>query len=606
MGYVKGGIGEFRDLYKPSTLADAIAGSGLVGSTLSLSCIGAAAPLPNWESLVSETAILPTTCTGGGAALAERAPSVTLVDPRFDVPRSWRAALGWGSTLGRMLIKLDALGSYDLSQPSTLDANFAGVTRFALAGEGNRPVYVSTSAIDAATGALSAAESRRSTDFGRVALRTSDLRGYGGQLVASLTPGSFRLGQRGQFYLSSSYTMQALKQQFRGFDGAAFGDPRTREWAAGTNDARHVVTVQTGLNLPYVGSFTLFTRLQSGLPFTPLVQTDINGDGRANDRAFVPALESTTDANSTATAAQLQALIAAAPSNVRECLTQQAGSVAGRNSCRGAWTEQLNVTWNPRLPFTVRGRRIATNVVFENPLAGIDQALHGSDNLRGWGTRAAPDPVLLIPRGFDAAAQRFRYDVNPRFGDTRAFRTLSRQPFRVTMDFSLDFSVPYDMQQLRRALEPVKSKTGWQRRSADSIAAIYMRQTSSIHRMLLAESDSIFLSADQIARLIVADSIYAARVRAIYFPLGAFLATQPEGAAGKAALDSVTASTKRFWPLFWEQADVVDGIALTHQKELMPMLKNLTATSKEDRKDSQWYFGYPVPMVHAKPKVGSN
>jgi hypothetical protein len=71
-------------------------------------------------------------------------------------------------------------------------------------------------------------------------------------------------------------------------------------------------------------------------------------------------------------------------------------------------------------------------------LGGIDQLVHGGA-LRGWGTQAAPDPVLLVPRGFDAAGPggpRFRYDVNPRFADTRGRSTLFREPFRISMDFS--------------------------------------------------------------------------------------------------------------------------------------------------------------------------
>jgi hypothetical protein len=94
--------------------------------------------VPDWQSLSSPNASFPTTCADGGGALAERAPSVTLVDPSFDVPRSWRASLNWGTNVRKWSLKVDALGSYDLSQPSTLDANFAGTPRFALAGEDNR------------------------------------------------------------------------------------------------------------------------------------------------------------------------------------------------------------------------------------------------------------------------------------------------------------------------------------------------------------------------------------------------------------------------------------------------------------------------------------
>jgi hypothetical protein len=606
MGYIRGGIGEFRDLYSPLTLADAIVGAGLVGSTLNLTCIGTAAPAPDWQALSSANATFPTSCADGGAALTERAPSVTLVDPSFDVPRSWRAALNLGTMVGKWLLKVDALGSYDLSQPSTLDANFAGTSRFMLPGEQQRPMYVSTGAIDANTGAVSAGESRRSADYGRVALRTSDLRGYGGQLTTTIQPDLFRLRSRISFFTSAAYTLQALSQQYRGFDGATFADPRAREWAAGTNDARHGLVLQGGINVPKVGAITLFSRLQSGLPFTPLVQGDINGDGRANDRAFIPSLSTTANADPSSTDAQLRALLGAVPTNIRECLERQLGAVVSRNSCRGAWTQQLNVQWQPILPIKVRGRRVTSNVIFENPLGGLDQALHGAQNLRGWGTRATPDPVLLVPRGFDAAAQRFRYDINPRFGDTRAFRTLSRQPFRVTLDFSLEFSVPYDVQQLRRAVEPMKVKNGWEPRGADSIADIYLRNTSNLHRLLLAESDSIFLTAPQITSLLAADSAYSAKVREIYVPMARFLAGRPNRVVGKIELDSVQAATKRYWPLFWEQVDVVETIMTAQQKELLPFIRNMMAVTKSDRKDSQWSFGFAVPLVPNKPKVGGS
>ena len=44
----------------------------------------------------------------------------------------------------------------------------------------------------------------------------------------------------------------------------------------------------------------------------------------------------------------------------------------------------------------------------------------------GWGSPAIPDPTLLVPRGFDPAAKRFKYDVSARFADTRPGHTLFR------------------------------------------------------------------------------------------------------------------------------------------------------------------------------------
>jgi hypothetical protein len=600
MGFIRGGIGEFRDLYRPGILADAAAAAGLPGSMVSLQCIGAAVPIPDWSSLASGAATAPMNCLDGSGVLAERAPSVVLLDESFDAPRSWRASLSWASSIRTWTARLDGLATYDLAQPGTRDANFSGLSRFALGAEDGRPMYVSPAAIDPATGTVSPTESRRSDAFGRVVMRTSDLRGYGGQLTATVAPDIFRFRSRWSLYSSLSYTLQEVRQQFRGFDGGAFADPALVEWAAGRNDARHAVVWQGGVGIPKVGSVTLFTRLQSGLPFTPVVRGDINGDGRANDRAFVPDIATESDAS---TAAQMRALLAGAPATVRECLVTQAGRVAARQSCRGPWTQQLNVQWTPRVGWRPGGRYLTTRVVFENPLAGLDQLVHGADGLRGWGNSALPDPVLLVPRGFDAATQRFRYDVNPRFGDTRAARTLARVPFRVTLDVSMDLSVPFDLQQLRRALEPVRQEGRWQRRSADSIAALYLRNTSSIHRLILSESDSLFLTREQTDALVAADSVFGARVRALYLPLAEFLAAQPDGEAGKAALDSVQATTKAYWPIFWEQVDVMAPIVSPSQKALLPILQSLERITVEERTNSQWQFGHPVPVRHARPRL---
>jgi hypothetical protein len=232
-------------------------------------------------------------------------------------------------------------------------------------------------------------------------------------------------------------------------------------------------------------------------------------------------------------------------------------------------------------------------VYLQNVLAGIDQAVHGSNNLRGWGSQISPDPVLLVPRGFDASAKRFKYDVNPRFADTRAGRSFGLDPFRIVIDFSVNLSTNFDLQQLRRAVEPVKTKTGWERRSADSLASFYMQNTSSIHKLLIDNSDSLFLSKTQVADLQKADSIFSARVRAVYVPLGEFLAKQG-GVANKAQLDSATATEKAYWKIFWEQPEIAGAIITVSQRELIPMFKSMLATPMKDREHSQWQFGYPV------------
>ena len=604
-GVLRGGIGEFRDLLRPGILADASASTGFPGGTSVLSCVGSAVPVVDWSSFASDPSTIPAQCLDGSGPLVERAPSVSLIDPGYDVPRSWRASLDWNTSVHSLLFRVAGLASYDLSQPGVMDANFAGSQKLSLAGEGNRPVFVSSNAIDPASGAVSPSESRRSNDFGRVAMRVSDLRGYGGQLTFGLSPDVFKFRGWGSMYASLNYTLQSTRRQFRGFDGAAFGDPRVVEWAPGVNDARHVFVLSGGFNTPKTGTITLFARAQSGLPFTPIVQGDVNGDGRGGDRAFIPKPAATSDP---VLAAQVSSLLASGSATARDCLQRYLGRVAARNGCRGPWTESLNIQWRPPMP-SRWGGRVQPNVYLQNVLGGLDQLIHGGSSMHGWGSPATPDPVLLVPRGFDATNNAFRYDVNPRFADTRPGRSLLLNPFRIVVDFSFNLSTDFDLQQLRRAVEPVRAPGGgWARRSADSLAAFYLSRTSSLHKLVLEQSDSLFLSRAQIAALRRADSAYSAQVRALYIPLGQFLA-QGQGGAGKAELDSVQATQKLYWKIFWQQPEVADSIVTPSQKELLPLLKNIVAVPKQDREHSQWQFGRPVTfsdqVVPTPPPAGA-
>ncbi|HJP85842.1 MAG TPA: carboxypeptidase-like regulatory domain-containing protein [Gemmatimonadaceae bacterium] len=595
-GTLRGGIGEFRDLLRPGILADASASTGLDNGTTYLSCIGSAVPTPDWSLFTSDPASIPTQCADGSGVLAERVPTATLIDPSYDVPRSWRASLDWNTSAHGILYRVGTLVSYDLSQPGLIDPNFNGVSKMNLAGEANRPVYVSAASIDPGSGAVSPVESRRSTAYGGVGLRVSDLRGYGGQLNVAVSPDVFKFRSGAQLFASLAYTLQSTKRQYRGFDGAAFGDPREREWAPSANDARHIFVLTTALSTSKTGGITLFARAQSGLPFTPIIGGDVNGDGRSGDRAFIPDPDQTADGN---LANQLRALLANGSPVARACLRQNLGQVAPRNGCRGPWTQSLNVQWSPPIPGKWR-RRVTPYVYFQNVLSGVDQLLHG-DQLRGWGSSASPDPVLLRPRSFDVANGRFDYDVNPRFADTRPAHTLLRNPFRIVIDFSFDLSTDFDLQQLRRATEPVKSPQGWQRRSADSLGAFYLSTTSDVYKLILEQSDSLFLTRDQIASLTRADSAFSQQVRAIYLPLGEFL-SRGAGAAGKAELDSARASDKLYWKVFWEQPDTVGAILTPAQRELMPMVKAMVATTKKEREHSQWRFGHSVTLAD-KPRV---
>ena len=213
----------------------------------------------------------------------------------------------------------------------------------------------------------------------------------------------------------SSFSCCAASQGFQ--SPTTGGDPNVREWATSDFERRHSILGTVTYPLPGSLELTAIARLTSGVPFTPLVGSDVNGDGARNDRAIVFDPAATADPT---VASAMRRLLAGAPDNVRSCLVSQLGRVAGRNSCAGPWQGSLDFQLNYRPVALGLDRRLTVSLSTVNLLGGLDELLHGSAGLRGWGLSGAPDPVLLYVRGFDAGVPAYSYAVNERFGARRS------------------------------------------------------------------------------------------------------------------------------------------------------------------------------------------
>ncbi len=209
---------------------------------------------------------------------------------------------------------------------------------------------------------------------------------------------------------------------------AAAGNPNVREWATSNFERRHsflpTVTYPVGTTL----EITTIGRLSSGTPYTPLVGSDINGDGSRNDRAFIFDPARTSDPS---VAEGMQRLLSTTSGGAAACLQSQTGQVAARNSCRGPWRPSLDFQLNYRPNLFGLNRRLMVSVVTQNFLGGLDQLFHGANDLRGWGQTIRPDNILMSVTGFDPVSQQFQYAVNERFGSSRSSANAIRVPFQL-------------------------------------------------------------------------------------------------------------------------------------------------------------------------------
>jgi hypothetical protein len=85
-------------------------------------------------------------------------------------------------------------------------------------------------------------------------------------------------------------------------------------------------------------------------------------------------------------------------------------------------------------------------------------------------------------------------------------------------------------------------------------------------------------------------------VRDLYVPLGEFLA-RGRGGAGKAELDSVQATQKLYWKVFWLQPEIAGAIVTPSQRELLPMVKVMLGIPMKQRETTRWFFGNPVRLA---------
>jgi hypothetical protein len=566
-GVIRGGVGEFRQLLDPALLSEASVMTGLPGSNTRVSCVGAAVPIPDWPAYAATPVSVPSRCASGASFFSDSASNVLLFDKHYQPASSWRSNLSWSSSFKAVQFVVDGVFSFNVHQPSSRDLNFARLQYFTLADEGGRPVFVPTASIVPGTAAIATSASRVSQQYAQVFSRTSDLRSWARQGSLRLRPNFMFVGR---WLLDATYTYADVRSQSRGFDGATFGDPLVVTWARGDFSPRHEITTSAGYASSWV-AFTLFGKVSSGQPFTPMIASDVNGDGLANDRAFVFDPLAVKDVR---LAQQMSDLFGSTSSRSRDCLTRQLGHAAERNGCEGPWTASFNASIAPGGKLYRKLQRVSIirsmSINLSNPLGGLDQLMHGS-NTRGWGTPSFPDRVLYYARGFDSTSKRFVYDVNPRFGNTRPSATTLRVPFRATIDVQLDFGRPIDEQQIQRMLRNGRNGNPGAKLDSAAIVRRYCGNLPDWYNEIIQQTDSLLLTRDQVETLRDARAKYLGRVMAHWGEFARYLAAVPDRFDNKELAARQKKVTDDAWEIARQEAQsTLPKILTTPQLNLLP------------------------------------
>jgi len=560
---LRGGVGVFSNSSSGGQLGSVLDNTGLASGTQQIMCVGPAAPFPDWTGFANDPSAIPVVCADStvGTIFSNAAPNVTLFATDFTPQRTVRSNLSWNGSIldARFTANIEGTYSLNLNQQRSVDLNFDGVQRFALVDEG-RPVFVDTASIVATTGTIASRDARVTQAFARVTELRSDIQSRTAQLSLRLSPIN-----RGpvKFGWSGSYTYSHVREQVSGFNSTA-GNPLLVEWAR-SGQGPHQVSYNlrylffNAIQVNWSGSF------RSGAGYTPMIAGDVNGDGYSNDRAFIYS-PATTDS---ALAVGMSQLLQATSGNARECLQRQIGKIASRNSCRGPWTSNasLNVTLD-RAKFHMP-HRASISFSLSNPLGAADLLLNGSGHLRGWGQNAVPDQSLLYVRGFDAQAQRYRYEVNQRFGATRPQFLTLRSPVTLTTSMRIDLGPMRERQQLEQQLGTGRTRPG-SRMPEASFRSTGVNSVPNPMTSILRQQDSLRLTSVQADSIAVMNRRFTYRSDSLWAPIARYFAELPAKYDEGGAYDRYMRARRTQIDMLMQMAPHIRGLLTKEQRRKLP------------------------------------
>ena len=371
----------------------------------------------------------PITCADAGAG---GVPVYTLWSESFELPEHFKANVGFETLIGdRTQLSVDLIFSQSNSLYTVRNLNLRE-PQFTLDGEAGRRIFSPATEFDP-TQANSTA-SRRNLEFGDVLVNFNDGRARAWNLTANA-----RQKVNDNFQLQGSYTWTRAWDNspytcctasggysdtsigiFGPNDVGGIGD-FDRGWGRSSFSREHTFVFPSFINFPWGIQASAILRSQSGRPWSPVGDDDLNGDGvRFNDRLFVfSAANLPTDDEEDRDVYR---------SILREysCIGDFQGRILERNTCRFPWTHELNMRLSKGFEFQ-SSQRLEVQVDLFNVLNGIGQLFcdasaadadftSGFCGLGRWTGVFGADTDLLAPARFDAAGQRIVYGVNNTFG----------------------------------------------------------------------------------------------------------------------------------------------------------------------------------------------
>jgi hypothetical protein len=366
----------------------------------------------------------------------------------FEQTKAWKTNLAYDRLLTeRWRLTLEGVYSRTTNDYVVQDVNLKATPQFTI--EGNIPVFQTAASIPttgSGAGRTNIAFSRIDGNFNNVFVQSSDGEAKSFQGIVQLAGATEWGGLLASYTYDHTRDFNSSSCCIAGGDlfnsGRTFGNPNdlAGQYSRANYARTHSIVISPSVNLPYGILLSGIYRGFSGLPWTPSYGSDINGDGVANDRLYVPTETEVQSYQFIQNAAQgLDAATQRTQFNQaiqdNACLAANRGKVITRNACENPWQNVLDARIAKRFE-TVRGQGLELSVDFFNLLNGLSSK---------WGQRnevQATNTGALTTRGFvnnPPAAPQFVYQYNTNFARPEPSAFGLSQQFQVQLGARYNF-----------------------------------------------------------------------------------------------------------------------------------------------------------------------
>jgi hypothetical protein len=563
-GTLRIGVGLFSADY---TAADAVEPSGRRALDRSISCrlAGGRDGLADASVDALTAARLEAACISG--ARARVLSGTSDLDRNFDPTRALRSTIGMTNRFRAFDVNLDAILTRTLRQPRVFD--LAVPERpYGYVGVDQRPFFGILDSIDSPSGQLRTGRTVGTDNVSRAVKLASDLSSESQRYVVSV---STRNDGSRRWPTKVGYAWSRAVSEQGGWDGSTAGSPWIVERASSATERRHQIQVDVAHTFGRI-DVALWLRTSSGVPFSPLIAGDVNGDGRgSNDRFGVADI---ADFRNFVT---LDFIGAGSPRFARTCLTRVASSPHA-NICRGPWS--VRSAFTAKFDFGSRDHFPQAHVQLsvENPLSLAGRRMREASGL------ASIDPFVAQVRGFDRVTQRFILATNPNFGRRLALPGAASGSALFTVSVQLPLSPPIRAQQVDRWF--LRRGLGSAALPVDSMAALLSRNVPDIIGGVLELEEELGLASEQrVAIMQIRDSLRAA-LSDSWFRFATQMHTESRSLTRVELMQRVQGATDAAWELSRLSA-----------RALAPLLSSLQVSMLD---------GSVVRLMRAKPPVRMN